>query len=48
MRVRFREPDGRPLGSVLVNGKSWKRFKGDWVELPGDLGHCEITARFGR
>jgi hypothetical protein len=47
IRLRFREPNERPLTSVTVNGKPWKQFKGEWVELPGDIGSATIMARFG-
>jgi hypothetical protein len=46
LRVRFREPAERKLASVIVNGKSWKDFAGEWVELPGDIGKAEVHARF--
>jgi hypothetical protein len=29
-----------------VNGKSWKKFKGEWVTLPGDIGVVTVSARF--
>jgi hypothetical protein len=46
IRLRFREPNERPLASVRVNGKSWKRFKGEWVDLPGDIAQATIEARY--
>jgi hypothetical protein len=46
VRLRFREPGGRALSAVQVNGKSWKKFKGEWVELPGDLGAATVVARY--
>jgi hypothetical protein len=46
IRLRFREPGGRPLASVKVNGQSWKRFKGEWVELPGDVGAATVVATY--
>jgi hypothetical protein len=48
IRLRFRVPDSARIGSVTVNGKSWERFKNDWVELPGNIGSAEIVARFNR
>jgi hypothetical protein len=46
IRLRFREPDGRPLKSVTVNGQPWRKFKGEWVELPGTVGKAAVVARF--
>jgi len=46
VRLRFREPGGRPLASVKVNGKPWERFKGEWVQLPGDIGAASVVARY--
>jgi hypothetical protein len=48
IRLRFREPGGRPLATVAVNGKPWKQFKGEWVELPGDIGEATVMARYAR
>jgi hypothetical protein len=48
IRVRFREPAGRPLEAVQVNGKRWKSFAGEWVTLPGDIGKAEIVVRYAR
>jgi hypothetical protein len=47
IRLRFREPNGRPLAAVTVNGKPWQSFKDDWVELPGNLGQATLVASFG-
>ena len=46
VRLRFREPGGRQLSSVEVNGKPWEKFKGEWVQLPGDVGKATVVARF--
>jgi len=46
IRLRFREPNGRPLKSVTVNGKRWRRFEAEWLKLPGDIGRATIVARF--
>ena len=48
LRVRFREPSGRPISGVTVNGKPWRRWAGEWVELPGDVGRVSIRATYGR
>jgi hypothetical protein len=48
IHLRFREPGGRALATVAVNGKPWKQFKGEWVELPGDIGEATVVARFVR
>ena len=37
-----------PLSAVQVNGKPWKKFKGEWVELPGDIGAATVVARYSR
>jgi hypothetical protein len=44
--LRFREPAERALSSVRVNDKDWSNFKGEWVELPGDIGRATINARY--
>jgi hypothetical protein len=46
IRLRFREPGGRSLSSVKVNGKPWKKFKGEWVQLPGDVGAATVVAAY--
>ena len=46
IRLRFREPTGRPLAAVTVNGKPWQKFKDDWVELPGNIGQATLVAGF--
>jgi hypothetical protein len=46
IRLRFREPGGRLLSSVRVNGQPWKQFKGEWVELPGEVGAATVVARY--
>jgi hypothetical protein len=46
IRLRFREPGGRLLSSVTVNGKLWKPFKGEWVQLPGDIGAATVVATY--
>jgi hypothetical protein len=46
VRLRFREPGGRALSAVQVNDKPWKKFKGEWVELPGDIGATTVVARY--
>jgi hypothetical protein len=46
IRLRFRSPTEHPISSVTVNGEAWKRFSQDWVDLPGNIGKAEVTARF--
>lgn len=46
IRLRFRDPHGRPLERVTVNGKPWADFKGEWVHLPGDIGNAAVVARW--
>ena len=46
VRLRFREPEGRPLTSVTVNDKAFSDFRGEWVRLPGDIGHATVVAHF--
>ena len=48
VRLRFREAGGRALSAVQVNGKAWKKFKGEWVELPGDIGAATVVARYAK
>lgn len=48
IRLRFREPRGRGLASVQVNGRPWKKFKGEWVWLPGNIGSATVVAQCGR
>ena len=42
------EPGGRRLASVEVNGKPWKQFGGEWVQLPGDIGSATVVARYAK
>ena len=46
IRLRFRAPSERPPLSVTVNGKPWKKFDGEWVRLPGDIGSATVVARY--
>lgn len=46
IRVRFRDPAGRPLSSVQVNGAPWTKFSADWVDLPGDVGTATIISKY--
>jgi len=46
IRLRFREPHERPIAAMTVDGRPWKQFRGEWVELPGDLGSARVVARF--
>ena len=46
IRLRFRSPNNHPIRSAIVNGNAWKEITGDWLELPGDIGNAEISARF--
>jgi hypothetical protein len=46
IRLRFRPPKEKPLTSVTVGGKPWRKFKGEWVDLPGDIGVVEVKAAF--
>ena len=36
------------LSSVTVNGKPWKKFKGEWVQLPGNIGTANVVARYSK
>jgi hypothetical protein len=47
IRLRFRAPGERLPASVTVNGKPWKKFKGEWVTLPGNIGQASIVASYG-
>ena len=46
IRLRFRHPQQKSLTGVMVNGKAWGRFIGEWVTLPGDVGMTEVKGRF--
>lgn len=46
LRLRFREPAGRPLTAVTVNGQPWTEFRGEWVSLPGNIGNATVVGRF--
>jgi hypothetical protein len=46
IRLRFRDPQERPLVSVTVNGKPWKKFQGEWVELPRSSRETQVVATF--
>jgi hypothetical protein len=46
IRLRFRHPQEKPLAGVTVNGRPWKRFQGEWVTLPGDVGVATVTGRY--
>jgi hypothetical protein len=46
IRLRFRAPKERLLNSVTVNGKPWKDFAGDWVNLSGDIGSAVVVAQY--
>jgi hypothetical protein len=46
IRLRFRDPLERPLLSVTLDGKPWTQFKGDWVQLPGNVGSAKVVASF--
>jgi hypothetical protein len=48
IRLRFRHPQDKPLASVTVNGKPWKKFSGEWVTLPGDIGVASFEAHYSR
>ena len=48
IRLRFREPNSRPLSAVTVNGKQWHKFDSEWVRLPGDAGKVTVVARYGK
>jgi hypothetical protein len=44
IRLRFRPPGGRRVGSVRVNGEEWAGIDSGWVCLPGDIGSATVTA----
>jgi hypothetical protein len=46
IRLRFRHPQEKPLVRVTVNGKPWKKFNGEWVTLPGDIGVATVAGHF--
>jgi hypothetical protein len=46
IRVRFRDPQSRPIRSVLVGGKAAVRPTTDWVEIPGNIGKTTVEVRY--
>ena len=46
IRLRFRTPNQHPLTSVTVNGKPSKKFKGEWVQLPGNIGSATVEVKY--
>jgi hypothetical protein len=46
IRLRFRDPQQRPLADVTVDDQPWEKYQGEWVELPGDIGHAVVRAVF--
>ena len=46
IHLRFRTLGEKPLTSVTVNGRSWKKLGGDWVILPGNIGTADIVATY--
>ena len=46
VRLRFRTPEEHAIKSVFVNGKEFPGFKGEWVDLPPELGRAEINITY--
>jgi hypothetical protein len=46
IRIRFRTPGEKPLKTVIVNGRHWRKLDRDWVILPGNIGTAAITAAY--
>lgn len=46
IRIRFRTPGQHPLQSVSVDGKPWKKYTADWVQLPGDIGSATVVVKY--
>jgi hypothetical protein len=46
IRMRFRDSQGRLPLNITVNDHAWKRSKGEWVTLPGNIGEATIRAHF--
>lgn len=46
IRLRFRDPQSRPLSAVMVDGKPWSQFEAEWVRLPGNLGSVTVVGSF--
>jgi len=46
--VRFRHPEAAPIKTVMVNGKSWKKFNKDKevIELNGVKGKVTVVASY--
>jgi hypothetical protein len=45
IRVRFRLPEGTPVGKVTVNGKDVRMDADGWVVLPGDIGRAVVDVK---
>jgi len=46
VRLRSRHPLEKPPAGLTVHVKPWKKFSGEWVTLPGDVGVGTIAARY--
>ncbi len=46
IKLRFRHPQEKKIAKVLVNGKKWTNFQGEWVNLPGGIGTATVIATY--
>ena len=50
LRLRLRAPGGRPITSVSLDGRAWRRFDGaaETIDLSGAKGSLSLLVRYGR
>ncbi|OFX34312.1 MAG: hypothetical protein A2W92_19180 [Bacteroidetes bacterium GWA2_42_15] len=46
IKLSLRHPEGKAIARVEVNGKTWKNFGKDIVNLPGSMAKCDIVAYY--
>lgn len=46
--LHLRHPDGKPISSVVVNGRSWRAFSGQVIDLPGGGGPLHVIVTYER
>lgn len=49
LRLRLRAPGGRPITSVSLDGRAWRRFDGaaETIDLSGAKGSLSLLVRYG-
>jgi len=46
IRLRLRHPQGKPIGTVILNGKPHRDFDGEWVIIPAGQATARIQALY--